>query len=140
MAAMEDAIKENKEETDSDMQVVAMGIAGFLKPMAVSMVKEMIVASLDTDEDTEAQTEAGKDISLKRIKTLSKGKGRASVELIVLEPETEKEIRLILGLSKGGDCWKIDDVSNSTEILKNWEMEPEDILADELGSLSPTAE
>lgn len=125
---MDDAIKENAEETDPDMQVFAMGIAGFLKPMVVSMAKEMVVASIEPANEAEAQAETEKDINLKRVKTLSKEGDRASVEIIVSDPETGEEIRLVLGLSKAEGFWKIDDVSNSTEILENWETELEDML------------
>ncbi len=140
---MEGAIKENAEETDPDMQIFAMGIAGFLKPMAVSMAKEMIVASIEPEPAAGAevpQAEAGKDIRLKRIKTLSKEGDRASVELIVSDPETGEEIRLVLGLSKAEGFWKIDDVSNSTEILENWETELEDMLGNGQESPVPAAE
>lgn len=103
-------------ESNDMMNMMITGFASAMKPQIVSALKQNILEGIKKNSGNSSAGEMPKS-KIKSLKTLKKDEDLASVEVILLLPESEEEVKLVLGMKKHSNYWRIEKIENLQENL-----------------------
>lgn len=103
-------------ESNDMMNMMITGFASVMKPQIVSALKQNILEGIKKNSGNSSAGEMPKS-KIKSLKTLKKDEDLASVEVVLLLPESEEEVKLVLGMKKHSNYWRIEKIENLEENL-----------------------
>lgn len=103
-------------ESNDMMNMMITGFASVMKPQIVSALKQNILEGIKKNSGNSSAGEMPKS-KIKSLKTLKKDEDLASVEVVLLLPESEEEVKLVLGMKKHSNYWRIEKIENLQENL-----------------------
>lgn len=103
-------------ESNDMMNMMITGFASVMKPQIVSALKQNILEGIKKNSGNSSAGEMPKS-KIKSLKTLKKDEDLASVEVILLLPESEEEVKLVLRMKKHSNYWRIEKIENLEENL-----------------------
>lgn len=101
-------------ENSDMMNIMIAGFASAMKPHIVSALKQNILEGIKKNSGNSSAEETAKS-KIKSLKTLKKDDDLASVEVVLLLPEFEEELKLMLGMKKHSNYWRIEKIENLEE-------------------------
>ena len=129
--------KEFLQDPKMDESPLARQVLSFLKPSFVSMLKDVILQSIEeaieeqkAQNDTKADSSSPQKKVVKSVKVLQK-KGKIAIVEVRLYSKNGQEIPIELEMQKMGNYWQIKTVHNSSQIIQLMGLTPEDFSLEE---------
>lgn len=111
------------ENNNDILDMMIGGVVSASKPQIVSALKQGILDGIKNTSESSYEESISKS-KIKSLKVIRKDSDLASVEIILLVPEAgNKELKLLLGMKKYSNYWRIERLQNSEDILKLFEEE-----------------